>query len=171
MRRFAFIAPLAASLALGSIAIAQPTGAQPTGAPTVNVTLGEDLQEESEKLGQREVALQVAELTETVQQTLASRGALQGATINLVLTDLKPNRPTFQQAIDRPGLSLIDSLSIGGATIEGEVITAQGQTLPVKFDRYSTSIADVFGYSTWHDAERAYDRLARNLAAGRYVTR
>ena len=166
MRRFAFIAPLAASLAAASIALAQPTGA-----PTVTVTLGEDLQEDAEKLGQREVDLQVAELTQTVQETLARQGALQGATINLVLTDLKPNRPTFQQAIDRPGLSLIDSISIGGATIEGEVITAQGQTLPVKFDRYSNNITEVFGFSTWHDAERAYDRLARNLAAGRYVTR
>ena len=166
MRRFAFIAPLAASLAAASIALAQPTGA-----PTVTVTLGEDLQEEVEDLGQKEVDLQVAELTQTVQETLARRGALQGATINLVLTDLKPNRPTMQQAIDRPGLSLIDSISIGGATIEGEIITAQGQTLPVKFDRYSTNISEVFGYSTWHDAGRAFDRLANNLAAGRYVTR
>ncbi|PZO01092.1 MAG: hypothetical protein DCF28_10495 [Alphaproteobacteria bacterium] len=166
MRRLAFIAPLAASIAAASIAFAQPTGA-----PTVTVTLGEDLQEEAEKLGQREVDLQVAELTRTVEQTLSRRGALQGATINLVLTDLKPNRPTIQQAIDRPGLSIIDSISIGGATIEGEIITAQGQTLPVKYDRYSTNIQDVFGFGTWQDAERAYDRLANNLASGRYVTR
>jgi len=171
MRLFAFIAPFAASLALASFAMAQQTGAPPTGAPTVTVTLGEDLQEEVEKLGQREVDLQVAELTQTVQETLAREGALQGATINLVLTDLKPNRPTLQQATDRPGLSMIDSVSIGGATIEGEVITAEGQTLPVKFDHYSTNITEVVSYSTWHDAERAYDRLARNLAEGRYVTR
>ena len=166
MRRFAFIAPLAASLAAASIAMAQPTGA-----PAVNVTLGEDLLEEVDELGQRDVDLQVADLTRTVEQTLARRGALQGATINLVLTDLKPNRPTIQQASDRPGLSIIDSVSIGGATIEGEVITADGQTLPVKFDRYSTNITEVFGFSTWHDAGRAFDRLANNLAAGRYVTR
>ncbi len=166
MRRLAFIAPLAATIAAASIAFAQPTGA-----PTVTVTLGEDLQEEAEKLGQREVDRQVAELTRTVEQTLARRGALQGATINLVLTDLKPNRPTIQQTIDRPGLSIIDSISIGGATIEGEVITAGGQTLPVKYDRYSTNIQDVFGFGTWQDAERAYDRLANNLASGRYVRR
>ena len=115
--------------------------------------------------------LQVAELVQTVERTLARRGALQGATVNLVLTDLKPNRPTFQQAADRPGLSIIDSVSIGGATIEGEVITADGQTQPVKFDRYSTSIREVYGYTTWQDANRAFDRLANNLAAGRYVTR
>lgn len=166
MRRFAFIAPLAGSLALAAAAIAQPTGA-----PTVSVTIGPDLQEEVEKLGQRDVDLQVAELTRTVERTLARRGALSGATVNLVLTDLKPNRPTIQQASDRPGLSIIDSVSIGGATIEGEVITADGQTQPVKFDRYSTSIHQSLGTTTWYDANRAFDRLAVNLAEGRFVTR
>ncbi len=166
MRRFAFIAPLAGSLALAAAAIAQPTGA-----PTVTVTIGPDLQEEVADLGQRDVDLQVAELTRTVERTLARRGALAGATVNLVLTDLKPNRPTFQQAADRPGLSIIDSVSIGGATIEGEIVTADGRTQPVKFDRYSNNIHEVFGYTTWHDANRAFDRLANNLADGRYVTR
>ncbi len=165
MRRFAFIAPLAAVLMTTSAL------AQPTDAPTVTVTLGGDLLEEVEDLGQRDVDLQVAELTRTVERTLARRGALQGAQVKLVLTDLKPNRPTFQQATDRPGLSIMDSISIGGATIEGEVITADGQSLPVKYDRYSTRLRDVFGYSTWHDADRAFDRLAINLAEGRYVTR
>lgn len=170
MRRFAFIAPLAA-LMLASPALAQPPEVQPTGAPTVTVTVGGDLLEEVEDLGQRDVDLQVAELIETVERTLARRGALQGATINLVLTDLKPNRPTLQQASDSPGLSLIDSISLGGATIEGEVVTADGQSQPVKYDRYSTNLRDVYGYSTWHDAGRAFDRLAVNLAEGRYVTR
>jgi hypothetical protein len=29
----------------------------------------------------------------------------------------------------------------------------------------------VRGYTTWQDADRAYQRLASNLADGRYVTR
>ena len=90
---------------------------------------------------------------------------------NLVVTDLKPNRPTMQQAIDRPGLSIQDSVSIGGATIEGEVVTADGQRLPVRYSRYSNSIADVFGYTTWSDAGTAFDRLAGNLSRGRLVSR
>ena len=165
MRRLAFLAPLAAVL------MATSALAQPSDAPTVTVTLGGDLLDEVEALGQRDVDLQVAELTRTVERTLARRGVLQGARINLVLTDLKPNRPTFQQAADRPGLSVIDSISIGGATIEGEVITADGQTLPVRYDRYSSNLRDVYGYSTWFDADRAFDRLAINLAEGRYITR
>ena len=166
MRRLALFAPLAASLV-----IAGAVQAQPDAEPQVTVTVGGDLIEDAEKIGRRDVDLQVAELRETVERTLARRRALAGARVNLVLTDLKPNRPTLQQASDRPGLSMIDSRSIGGATIEGEIVTADGRTLPVRYDRYSTSIAEVWGYNTWYDADRAFDRLAANLAEGRYVSR
>ncbi len=166
MRRLTLFAPLAASLA-----VAGAVHAQPDTVPQVTVTVGGDLIEDTEKIGRRDVDLQVAELRETIERTLARRGALAGARVNLVLTDLKPNRPTLQQASDRPGLSMIDSRSIGGATIEGEIVTADGRTLPVRYDRYSTSIAEVWGYNTWYDADRAFDRLAANLAEGRYVSR
>jgi len=163
MRRFAFIAPLALVVGLA----ASPALAQ---SPQINVTVGGDLTEEVRTLGQREVDAQIARLTEMVARALAREGALQGAEINLVLTDLKPNRPTIEQANARPGLSVIDSISIGGATIEGEVVTADGQRLPVRYSRYSTSLDEVIGYGTWNDAERAYDRLASNLASGRLVS-
>lgn len=164
MRRLALIAPLALLVGLaGAPALAQ--------SPQVNVTVGGDLTREARTLGQREVDAQVARLTETVAGELDRQGALQGAQINLVLTDLKPNRPTIEQANARPGLSIIDSISIGGAAIEGEVVTADGRRLPVRFSRYSTSLAEVFGFDTWRDAERAYDRLADNLASGRLISR
>jgi hypothetical protein len=163
MRRLAFFAPLALATALAVPALAQD--------PTVNVSIGGDLTENAEDLGQRDVDLQLQRLQRVVTRELARRGALEGARINLVVTDLKPNRPTFQQAVDRPGLSIIDSVSIGGATVEGEVITADGQRLPVRYSRYSTSIRDVQGYNTWQDAEWAYSRLAANLASGRLVSR
>ena len=60
---------------------------------------------------------------------------------------------------------------IGGAAIEGSITTADGQVLPVRYDWYSNSIADVRGYTTWYDADRAYQRLASRLADGRYVSR
>lgn len=164
MRRLAFIAPVALALGLA----VSPASAQ---TPQVNVTVGGDLVDEVENLGQRDVDLQVERLTTVVSRELARRGGLEGAQVNLVLTDLKPNRPTFEQATQRPGLSVIHSISIGGATIEGEVVTADGQRLPVRYSRYSTSLADVFGFGTWQDADRAYDRLANNLASGRLVTR
>lgn len=163
MRPFAFLTALALAAGLSAPAIAQT--------PRVTVTIGGDLIEEAETLGRRDVDHQLVRLQTVVQRQLARRGGLEGAQINLVVTDLKPNRPTLQQASDRPGLSMIDSISIGGATIEGEVITADGQRLPVRYSRYSTSLADVRGYATWQDADWAYGRLASNLASGRPYSR
>ncbi|CAN5153801.1 hypothetical protein BH09PSE1_BH09PSE1_21750 [soil metagenome] len=171
MRRFAFFAPLAATLALAAVAQAEPYNQPRTTAPAVTVVIGGDLADDVKKLGQREVDRQIAELVSSVESELARSGALSGAQVNLVLTDLKPNRPTFQQASDKPGLSMFDSISIGGATIEGEVITADGERLPVRYSRYSNNITDVFGYSTWWDADRAFDSFASNLSRGRSVYR
>lgn len=161
MRPFIFIAPLALAAAI----------AAPASAQQVTVTVGGDLTENVAELGQRDVDRQLERLQSIVERRLARDGGLEGAQVRLVLTDLKPNRPTWRQAADKPGLSIMDSISIGGATIEGEVVTADGQTLPVRYSRYSSSLAEVYGYSTWQDAERAYDRLAGNLASGRLISR
>ncbi|WGM31796.1 hypothetical protein [Brevundimonas sp. NIBR11] len=161
MRPFAFIAPLALAAALAAPAFAQQ----------VTVTVGGDLTDDVEELGHRDVNEQIERLQTVVERRLARDGALEGAQVNLILTDLKPNRPTWRQAADKPGLSIIDSISIGGATIEGEVITADGRRMPVRYSRYSSSLADVQGYTTWQDADRAYARLAGNLVSGRLVSR
>lgn len=163
MRKLAFLAPLAAVLAVAASAQADPAA--------VHVTLGPDLQAKVDDLGSRDVQQQADRLEQVVEQALARRGALDGARIDLVLTDLKPNRPTMEQVTDRPGLDPIRSVSIGGATIEGAITTASGEVLPVRYDWYTTNLADVQGYSTWQDAETAYRRLASNLVAGRYVSR
>jgi hypothetical protein len=161
MRPYIFIAPLALAAAI----------AAPASAQQVTVTVGGDLTKNVAELGQRDVDRQLERLQSVVERRLARDGGLEGAQVRLVLTDLKPNRPTWRQAADKPGLSIMDSISIGGATIEGEVVTADGQTLPVRYSRYSSSLAEVYGYSTWQDAERAYDRLAGNLASGRLISR
>lgn len=163
MRRLAFLTPFALASAIAAPALAQT--------PQVTVAVGGDLTEQVQTLGQRDVDRQLERLQSAVERRLARDNALQGAQINLVITDLKPNRPTMQQASDRPGLSIIDSISIGGATIEGEVVTADGQRLPVRYSRYSPTIADVHGYTTWQDADRAFGSLASNLASGRLVSR
>ena len=164
MRKLSFFAPLAAVLVFS----AAPAMAEPA---LVSVSLGSDLQEKVEDLGAREVQEQADRLAELVGRALAREGDLDGARIELVLTDLRPNRPTFQQLVDRPGLDGQRSISIGGAAIEGQITTADGRTLPVRYDWYSSSLADVHGINTWHDADRAYCRLAVNLADGRYIRR
>lgn len=147
---------------------AGPALAEPA---VVTVTLGPELQQKAESLGARDLASQADHLVRAVTRTLDRRDALDGARIELVLTDLKPNRPTLEQIMRRPGLDPIRSISIGGAAIEGRITTADGTVIPVRYDWYSTSLADVVGFSTWSDAERAYRRLATNLAEGRYVVR
>lgn len=164
MRRLAFTAPLAVVLALA----AAPVAAEPQ---TINVTLGPQVMERVDELGARDVQEQVDRLVEIVSRELESKGALPGAQLDLVLTDLKPNRPTMQQIADRPGLDPMRSISIGGAAVEGQITLADGQVQPVRFDWFSTNLADVRGFSTWQDADRAYQRFANNLVAGRYVTR
>ncbi|MDY6925149.1 MAG: hypothetical protein SWI22_14465 [Pseudomonadota bacterium] len=164
MRKLAFLAPLGAILAT----LAGPAMADPA---SVTVTLGPDLQEKVEELGERDVRQQSDRLAEIVRQGVGDSVRLDGARIELVLTDLKPNRPTFEQMADRPGLDPFRSISIGGAAIEGVITTADGEVLPVKYDWFSHNLADVRGYGTWQDAERAYRRLADHLAEGRYVSR
>lgn len=164
MRKLAFLAPLGAVLAIA----AGPALADPA---SVSVTIGPDLQEKTAELGERDVRQQADRLAEVVRRALARSGGLDGARIDLVLTDLKPNRPTFEQMADRPGLDPHRSISIGGAAIEGHITTADGQVLPVSYDWYSHNLADVRGYSTWQDADRAYERLASRLVDGRYVSR
>lgn len=163
MRHFAFLAPLTAAMALAGAVVAQPSA--------VNVTVSSDFAKTAAELGQRDVQQQVDDLTRTVERILTERHALDGARIDLVITDLKPNRPTMQQTIDKPGLDMMRSISIGGAAIEGTVTTASGEVHPVKYDYYSNTLAEVRGYTTWQDASTAFDRLARNLADGRYVKR
>lgn len=163
MRNLAFLAPLVATLVVAGAAQAQSA--------EVSVSIGPELQQKMEDLGEREVRMEADRLAVTVRDALAQSGALEGSRVELVLVDLKPNHPTFEQMVSRPGLDRLRSVSIGGARIEGEVISADGQHRPVRYDWYSTTLADVHGFGTWQDAERAFDRLAANLVANRLVAR
>ena len=157
MRKLAFLAPLAVTLAVAATAQAQPV---------VNVTVGPDLTREIKKLGDRDVDQQISDLQAQVSKALEQ--AYPGATADLVLTDLKPNRPTFQQVRDTPGLDPIRSVSVGGAAVEGRIVTADGRTLPVNFSYYTPSITDVWGFATWQDAQRAFQRLGDRIEQRRF---
>ncbi len=159
MRPFAFFAPLAAVTAVAGAALAQ--------SPEVTVTLGIDLMEKADEIGERDLTQQADQLARTVERALAREQALEGATVSLVLVDIRPNRPTQAQMAAQPGLDGIRSKSIGGATIEGEVTLADGTRYPVSYRWYSSSLAEVRGFTTWQDASHAFDRFARRLATGR----
>jgi hypothetical protein len=160
MRRTAFLASLAAVAALAGAAQAQ----------TVTVELGGELRRNALDYGVQDVERQADRLGEVVERALSRDARFAGATVNLVLLDVRPNRPTFKQLTDRPGLDYHRSVSIGGAEIEGEVILADGTVQPIRrYDWYSHSISEVMGFGTWQDAERAYSRFATGLTSGRLL--
>ena len=160
MRKITFLAAASVAAALAGAAQAQPA--------EVTVTIGDELDREAgRELGSVEVRQRASVLEERLRRDLASNPAYDGARINLVLTDVAPNRPTRQQLTNRPGLDYMRSFSIGGAAIEGEITTADGQVRPVRYDWYSHDIRDARYQSTWRDVDRAFMRFSRQLNDGR----
>src|SRR5690242_18706293 len=100
---------LAAALGLADAAAAQ--------VPAVSVTIGPKLQDKADELGQRELD----HLALDLQRSVESRLAGQAGRYELTLIDARPNRPTFEQLGDKPGLSM-ESFGVGGATIEGAYV-------------------------------------------------
>lgn len=153
----------AALLASATAAFAAPA--------TVTVAVAPDLQKTFDKTyGAREAAELTADLQTTVEKTLARAGAHDGARIELTLTDVKPNRPTFKQLGDKPGLSM-QSFGVGGAAIEGKIIAADGTETPLSYRWYETDIRQASYNWVWSDAEWTFDRFARKLARGGEIAR
>lgn len=153
----------AALLASATAAFAAPA--------TVTVAIAPDLQKTFDKTyGAREAAELTADLQTTVEKTLARAGAHDGARIELTLTDAKPNRPTFKQLGDKPGLSM-QSFGVGGAAIEGKIIAADGTETPLSYRWYETDIRQASYNWVWSDAEWTFDRFARKLARGGEIAR
>ncbi|MFN9847259.1 MAG: hypothetical protein ACK56C_02700 [Alphaproteobacteria bacterium] len=146
----------AALLASATAAIAAPA--------SVTVAVAPELQKTFEKTyGVREAERLTADLQSSVEKTLARSGAHDGARIELVLTDVKPNRPTFKQLSDKPGLSM-QSFGIGGAAIKGKIVAADGSEKPLSYHWYESDIRQASYNWIWSDAEWTFDRFARKLA-------
>jgi hypothetical protein len=132
----------------------------------VSVSVAPELQKTFDKTyGVREAQLLTGELQGNVEKALARTGAYDGARIELTLVDVKPNRPTFKQLGDTPGLSM-ESFGIGGARIEGKIVAADGRETPITYRWYETDIRESYARWIWSDAETTFDRFARKLAKG-----
>ncbi|HKP80192.1 MAG TPA: hypothetical protein VJU34_13825 [Phenylobacterium sp.] len=148
----------AALLASATTALAAPA--------SVSVTVAPELQKKFDKTyGQREAAFLTADLRESVEKSLAKTSAYDGARVEITLIDVKPNRPTFKQLSDTPGLSF-GSFGVGGAAIEGRVIGADGAETKVDYKWFETDIRQSYGNWVWSDAQWTFDRYARKLARG-----
>ncbi|MBJ7412914.1 MAG: hypothetical protein JHD15_21515 [Phenylobacterium sp.] len=136
---------------------------------SVTVAVAPELQKKFDKTyGQREAAFLTADLREAVEEALAKTAAYDGARVELTLVDVKPNRPTFKQLSDTPGLSF-ESFGVGGAAIEGRVIGADGAETKVDYKWFETDIRQAHYNWVWSDAEWTFDRFARRLARGQEV--
>jgi hypothetical protein len=159
---------LAATGLLASAAILGAGGALAAPA-SVNVTVGPELQLKAQRsLGVRDVDDLAKTLQTDVAKQLAKTGAYGGARIDLVLVDAKPNRPTFKQLSDTPGLSL-RSFGIGGARIEGRAVAADGAVTPLAYDYFAPDIRWARGETTWSDAEQTFEAFAAKLGRGKAV--
>lgn len=156
-----FLAPI--TLIAASPALAAP--------PQVEVKIGPKLHDEAvQHLGVKEVDRLAEDLKRHVESELGRTGVLDGARIELVLVDAKPNRPTFRQLSDRPGLSY-ESFGVGGATIEGKAISVDGTVTPIRYQWYESDIRYARYQVTWADADSAFGQFARRLARGEAYAR
>lgn len=156
--RFIVLAFVAAILSLSGAASAQTI--QPVSyAPDFQTALEDDY-------GVREGAYLQETLTRFVSNELAERGlSNRGVAIELTIVDAKPNRPTFEQTADRPGLDPIRSISVGGAELRGVIRTAGGAEIAVEHRYFSSDLYMAsFSGDTWGDARRAMRRFAIKVA-------
>ena len=138
----------------------------------VTVSVDPELVSEGVKTyGAKEINDLAVYLKQTVEKDLTAKGRFKaseadGAVLQLVLVNAKPNRPTFKQMSDRPGLSM-QSFSVGGAEIRGEQINTDASRVKLGYSWFETDIAQAQILSTWSDAEQAIHRFARRVAEGR----
>lgn len=119
--------------------------------------------------GVREVPVIQRMVEEAVSEELARvGGAVAGdaaVRIEITLVDVKPSRPTFQQAVNKPGLDIARSVSNGGAELKARIVGADGAVLDeFTYRWYESDLTFADGNSTWSDARRAVNRFARRVA-------
>jgi len=155
------------TLILATVAVlASATAALATPA-SVSVSVGPELQAKAAKtLGEREINDLAKTLQTTVEQRLAKSNAYDGARIELVLIDAKPNHPTFKQLGDTPGLST-SSFSVGGATIEGRAVSPDGTITPLRYSYTEPDIRWSARGGNWTDAEVTFEQFAGELSHGK----
>lgn len=155
------IAVLSALLLVG---VVQPALAAPA-VSEVKVSIDPGLSQKIDDLGGREFDILTAELRHSIERQIAPRSG--GGTLDLIIDDATPNRPTPRQLSNKPGLSF-ESFGVGGARITGAYVDASGKSTPIAFSWYETDISWARYGSIWHDAETAFDRLADRLAKDQF---
>lgn len=122
-----------------------------------------------EDYGAREGEYLREAVTEAVTAALARRGVTIAdsapLTIDISIIDADPNRPTFQQASETPGLDVMRSISLGGAELHAVLRDANGAVVgEVTHRRYDHTLWDAQGSTTWSEARSAIRGFANKVA-------
>ena len=146
---------LLSALALGILPAAH--------AGTINISYSEDFAEKlTEEYGEREGEYLIKALKSDLEYAFGEDLAVIGD-VNVVIEDARPNRPTFKEMGDTPGLSM-QSFGVGGARVSAVVMDANGEPLSdMSYEWYESDIKWAKGSNTWSDAKRAFDRFSRKL--------
>ncbi|MBI1186592.1 MAG: DUF3313 family protein [Alphaproteobacteria bacterium] len=167
MRVRFLLASLVALLTLG--VVARPAAAGPISLPPA--AYSDAFQEKlAEDYGEREGDYLREAIERALVRALARVGgqvsASPGVRIETTIIDARPNRPTFRQLNDRPGLDFGRSISIGGAELHAVLRGSDGRVLAEVDHRFfEHDIRNVLALTTWGDARRSIDRFARKVAA------
>ena len=139
--------------------------AAPAFAVTVEARTSPAFQEKlKDDLGVREEKILTDRLSEKVTSVFNQRG-VKADRVVVTIEDAKPNRPTWEQTADKPGLDPMRSISIGGARVTGIAYDASGKEIgKFEYKWYESNIADVIPGATWNDAQKTFDRFAKRFA-------
>jgi hypothetical protein len=149
-------------LGLASAALAGPKVAE------IRITIGPDLAKQDDAIGPPEAERLTADLRRALERRLPADA--DGGTLDLVIEDARPNRPTLTKMSKTPGLSY-ESFGTGGARISGEYVDAAGARTPIGYSWYETDITHASYAETWRDADKAFDRLSQRLSEGKLTPR
>jgi hypothetical protein len=153
-------------LLFGAVLCAAMAGAaQAAPATAINVQLGPAVQRRASELGQSELDEQVRYLKRDILSAV-DRSANPPAQVRLVIEDIEPNRPTSAQLGASPGLRQA-GVGLGGAAVTGEVVMQDGRRLPVRYRFFQDQLLAETNFTTWGDADQAFDDLASAIGAGR----
>jgi hypothetical protein len=155
MRNASIFAALAAAAIL----------AGPACALTVEANVSADFQKKlADDYGVRETKVLTDALTTKIETAFKAHG-VNAERVVVTIEDAKPNRPTWQQVSDKPGLDAMRSISIGGAHVKGVAYDASGKEIGTyDYDWYETDLSNVVAANTWSDARSSFDRFARRFA-------
>lgn len=116
--------------------------------------------------GEREGVYLRQAVDRAVARAFARRGlSVEPGRIEIAILDARPNRPTFKQLSQRPGLDYLRSISVGGATLQASVQGPGGAPIDVRHRYYTRDIFEArYSATTWSDAHRSIDRFAERVA-------